>query len=108
MKIKRPDWDEFNVDKSYSLNQLNDWFDEYIEPVNKMLGGGIEVYVGDSGIWTHDHDGVKTTKALLIDIKLIKRETAEDVLRELIYKGTPRTQHQKEIWERAKAVLEDK
>ena len=76
----------------------------------KLLAEGVEVYgYGDNkSIWQrpehHDMHEV-THKALLISIQPIKKETAEDVLRDLI--NTPEGKMFPVDWlEKAKAVLD--
>ena len=107
-KIDRPNWGE----------NFDFWFDKNIEPINKALDEAVEVgFYGDptnsllvAGGMTRFKTDVTdpdcTHTALLLNAQPIKVESAADVLRELIYKGTPKTQHQGEIWERAKAALE--
>ena len=95
-KIEKPNWiseyANFSI-PGISLTTFHDWFEYYIEPLNKLLDGVVEVYAEQGGYssanWTqlkspHFRD---THKALLINIepiKKIKQETAEDVLRDLI------------------------
>jgi len=99
-KIERPDWNKmgtFNdvTGKSRMLYshrvKLNDWFDAYIEPINKMLEEAVEVsaYMSEEteSLWYGcDHFIEKDThKALLINIQPInKKRTAEDLLRDIL------------------------
>ena len=101
------------------VNVLNKCWDTHVEPVNKMLSEGVEV----DGVWdtTNIPDIVcrfgttednPTHKALLIQIEPIKKETAEEILAELIdryhpddYDGTDKSFF--ELITRAKKVLGD-
>lgn len=122
MKIEKPDWLEllnygptgFNLETE---SILDTWFRRNVEPVNKMLSEGVEVYSyeNESGwvVRELNNSGDLEEKALLINIQPIVRETAEDVLRDYLeteeesirkngpYHNSPFTQ----IIERAKAVL---
>ena len=91
MKIDRPDWYKIAATPWNNINEttLNEWFDEFVEPINKMLSEAVQVYgyIEDgkpkyysSYTWG---DSIKESKALLINIQPIKKETAEDVLREI-------------------------
>ena len=86
LKIERPDWslfvDEFGVD-------FDKWFDSEIEPLNKILEGAEWVHCFkdlERNCWEcdsqpHEKD---THKALLIGIEPIKRESAEEILNEIL------------------------
>jgi hypothetical protein len=98
MRIERPDWNDFIMGTvpfdSRQLDGLDKWFDQNVEPVNRMLESGVEVY-GDKdntqGTWVmSEEDGdvnaceSDTHKALLINITPIVKDTAESLLRDLI------------------------
>ncbi len=104
MKIEKPDLVEI------ATRDFDEWFDKYVEPINKMLAEGIEVYNFEE-IWHPVNDAYgderPRNKALLI--QPIKKETAEDVLRDLV------EMHESDIYSllsesysRAKAVLNEK
>ena len=94
MKIIRPDWYSRYGHRSHEvgLNDLNnwfqDWFSENVKPINKMLSEGVEVYstthTGHGKTWNSAQVMDDTHTALLINIRPVKKETAEDVLREFI------------------------
>lgn len=96
-KIERPDWDKlvwYMEQHQKIVSNLNVWFDDHIEPLNKALDEAVEVYTdehfaNESGRWWEYRAGVKpcktdTHKALLINIQPIKHETCADVLRDII------------------------
>ena len=104
MKIERPDWPELNrkVNKIpeddrdiaylFTADAFNLWFDTHVEPINKMLSEGQDAWCNSVGLcaeeWTftrkkHDCNN-PIYKALLINIEPIKKETAEDVLRDVV------------------------
>ena len=93
LKIERPDWDDLYIETpgKGSLNMsisdqeiriLNRWFDQHVEPINKMLAEGVEVYGygDDKSIWQkpehHDMHEV-THKALLICIEPLEKKCPE-------------------------------
>ncbi len=102
------------------------WFNEHVEPINRMLSEGIEVWSDDWGdfkgehMWSDKEDScvalnMNTHKALLINIQPLKKETAEDVLRDLVSyceeDGIPETAKCDptfKLYNRAKAILERK
>lgn len=105
-KIERPG--PFEVCNQESFTQ---WFDTHIEPINQMIEDAVEV-VGSKewGDWTSQSLGnvsneYRTHKALLINIEPIKKETAEDVLRDLI-EYAKNNVSVRELTERARKVLE--
>jgi len=87
MKIERPKWQSMlDTGPPYSnpLDDLNRWFDKYVEPVNKILSEGIEVsghrqregwLMGS--LLDENNDG-DTHKALLINIEPLKKLTATE------------------------------
>lgn len=131
MKIERPNWLNDIIPSDYDpvdnklkitdpikcfnslLLHLNHWFDNSVEPVNKMLSKRIRVYTtkGNHSIdlnayWSPYTMGYDTHEALLINMQLIKKETAEDVLRDLL-KIEPRTHSEySRLVERARVILE--
>ena len=97
VKIERPDWlvlmrlDRTDPDSYFKKSEFDEWFDKHVEPINKMLEEGVEVYNDETlsdTIWAYDMrpEFVKdqTRKALLINIQPIVKETAEDVLRDIL------------------------
>lgn len=88
MKIERPDWNGFfGISDKLGVEA---WFNDKVEPINKMLSEGVEVFVPkdfkdpDGGFWGKNKQSFDTHKALLINIQPIKKETAEDVLRDIL------------------------
>jgi len=92
---------------------LNKWFDEHVEPINKMLSEGemIYGYMNHGVFWKRPEEPSQretTHTALLINIQPIKKETAEDVLRDyfdyakFLTFGNPKA---KLLFERVKKVL---
>lgn len=95
LEIEKPNWDQ--VTKviygggvtTWISSGLDTWFENHVEPINKMLSEGYEVfsrsnttYLGD--MWSIADNHHMTHKALLINIQPIKKETAEDVLRDFV------------------------
>ncbi len=96
--IKKPNWlklHEGRPDKNslegrwvFDREAFNTWFKAEVEPINKMFNEGVEVYGWDNKDWErqekhiqgHDH----SHRALLINIQPIKKETADDMLREIL------------------------
>ena len=132
-KIERPDWLEHGravnklpatpEDNEYlfTVDAFDHWFDKVIKPHNKLIESAVSVYARvPSGeqpcVWVESHkrdDIPDTHRAYLINIQPIKKETAEDVLRELtafhahcIYMNTDNEIIHKALIKRAKAVLE--
>lgn len=95
-KIEKPDWFEIIRSKFNNVSSLRDeldkWFQEKVEPINKLLEGAVEVYGwGEPDCcygWSYKNITAKNTsmshKAYLIGIEPIKKETAKDILKELI------------------------
>ena len=113
-KIERPYWWNDNNFTSpaeqQTLKNLREWFDTHIEPHNKLIEGAVEVWSPNNGSGWHDNlvDGVSTHRAYLIGIQSIKKETAEDVLRDFkneMSKWNESTPQLHELYKRAKAVL---
>ncbi len=117
MKIKRPDW--WNIDSFYQnqqsklLDNLQDWFDTHVEPINKLLGEGVEVYGSmetNNKTWTplRDVSCRQEHKALLIGVTKINQETAEDILKYITEKWESVGGINDQDIQRAKALLEKK
>lgn len=124
MKIKRPDWESLcNVGTDIFLHEksktwLDVWFDREIQPVNKILEEGVEVYGCDNGgcNWQMqeriDASDFDTHKALLINIQPIMKETREERFETFIQKIA--TSNDSDFFDYhalssiAKALLEDK
>lgn len=131
MKIEKPDWEiiKRNHPIGFACSkpedyQLSQWFKENVDPVNKLLSEGVEV-VGkvkniDGGLtnkkyWcaTQIQNTNETHTGLLINIQPIKKETAEDVLKDLIKTDPMSANTGCDEWvvglvERARKVLEKK
>lgn len=110
MRIEKPRY----IHKDFVFDE---WFDREVEPVNKMLKGAVEVSgFGDAPNWTWKQDienlsyaGRPEYRALLINIEPIKKETAEDVLRDWLGKANSRGLIDwTELKTRAERVLEAK
>ena len=85
MKIEKPDRSDWG-ELSWSFNH---WFKEKVEPVNEMLAKGVEVYGANRGEVIYGKEGYFAkddikTKALLINIEPIKKETADSLLKEIV------------------------
>lgn len=135
MKIERPDWSKtlhirrqktlcscnggpYEYMKSVDWGSLQDWFDREVEPINKMLSEGETVYVRRR-VKGSPHNLICTTDlcpgdvetALLINRQQIKKETAEDILRDVLTRwggGHDDFEGYADLEKRALAVLEDK
>lgn len=114
IEIKNPDYlkaqRRFSADNFPEL--FNKWFTEEVEPINKMLSEGVEVYNTDSGYgWADTLEVRAVRKATLINIQPIKKETAEDVLRDIVnkwWKDREKSCPELDEYEaRAKAVLDE-
>lgn len=86
--IERPDRN-FS-DRQYDAEcarQFDAWFQEYVKPLNKAIREGVEVFAdNNTNRWYPETDSScsDTHKALLINIQPIRKETAEDVLRDIL------------------------
>jgi len=121
LKIERPDWVELftkaRAGGGNSMHPYMDWFDEHVEPINSILADATEVYLRNNSIPAEWHnvksEGNQSHKAFLIGTEPIVKETAEDVLRDIVNDcsehaaGFTATIRIEDI-ERAKAVLENK
>jgi hypothetical protein len=97
LEINRPDWDfmlaladtkSVSVGKSYRdafKDQMDDWFNEHVVPINKLLSNGVKVTgVNDDGYYfDHHRSRGDTHKALLINVQPIYEESAEQVLEDI-------------------------
>jgi len=91
MKIERPDWKSTLKEHvmTYGVVLLNKWFDENVEPINKMLEEGVEVFGfqddDDGGCWKTwtCRMNSDTHSMFIINRKELKKETAEEVLNAL-------------------------
>ena len=128
LKIEKPNWhvELITLNKSssgMSLAQeqwLNEWFHQEVEPINKILAEGVEVSGDVDDFSMSEWRSTKgrgyennTHKALLINIQPIKKDTAEDVLRDLskevICTTTQKLAERMIVLQaRAKSVLEQK
>lgn len=120
MKIDRPKWTELGLwdlqhgelKLDYSL--LDDWFDHNVEPINKIISEGQKV----KGNFRHSFGGKPeilwgtspfTHEALIINAQPIKKETAEDVLKEMIKLFESREAFStQDLVDKAKNVLNEK
>ena len=95
--IKRPSFlpnpycpDIYPEESKRLCKLFHDWFDTHIKPINKMLSEGVELTGVISSQYTAkplfiwNDSSVATHTALLINITPIKRESAEDVIREML------------------------
>lgn len=102
----------FSQNTAFECQRIFDnWFEEHVEPVNKILENSAEVYgsiCGKADRWSMFEKPHKksphTHKALLINIEPIKKDAAEDVLRDLL--ASEEIFMSVDLYERAKAVLE--
>ena len=113
-RIECPDWDRLFRHDSRRLNEtitmvFARWFRENVEPINKMLSEGYTVYYNGHHIWYKGSPGRDAiNKALVINIEPIKKETAEDVLRDILAKDADvsnMTRLGQDAIDRAKKVL---
>ena len=113
--IERPDWqmicESLHTENDYLReDHVNRWFDTHIEPHNKLIESAVEVYAHNPNKqltpdnWKSVKYDQDTHRAYLIGIEPIKKDTAEDVLRDIVNKDLTNF---KDIWMRAKAVLEE-
>ena len=116
MEIIEPNWYDLDCLPSMGPKKARIWFKENVEPINKLLAEGVEVYADkfeeDKPIYFKDRAG-EGQKALLINLQPIKAETAEDVLRDAIEFLDPHSDseakpdYNHELFKRAKAVLKE-
>lgn len=89
MKIARPNFEVvYNDSASFSMNKaMNDWFDEHVEPLNKMLAEGVELYGSETRPldgWNQKSYESSTHKALLINSEPIKEKSREEKMTKLL------------------------
>ena len=114
MKIEKPTWMLEN--RSVGTEYFLDWFDAVVGPMNKILAEGVEIYGDKKYGWIDRDNRDCKDKALLINIRPIKRETKEDFIRDWIAyeeceikkSGPYVSSHIPDLIKRAKAVLENK
>lgn len=97
---------------------LNEWFYEHVEPMNKLIEDARVVYgrqkssspnLNEGEKWTFKKFQSDTHRAYLIDVQLIKHESAEDVLRNIISRhedNASRTVIMNSDYDAAKAALD--
>ena len=99
-KIEKPDW--FNFCEDYDpMGELNSWFDENIAPINDA----VRLY-SPNGVddWCSTNQLKKAThQAYLINIEPLKKDTLEDLVRDILENGVLTPNGITEI--RAKALL---
>ena len=98
LEIEKPAWTP-NPDEVYgalqvlTLTDFNKWFTENVEPINKLLREGVEVYYNysysnDIGareyFWHESHVPSDEKKALLINITETKPKTRVEKLEECL------------------------
>lgn len=116
MKIEKPDWYILNTGMgcyltSYQNDALDKWFQENVEPVNKMLEGASkgEAHKTCNGWVVAPLGDVRrnTHKVLIIPIQEIKPKTkgerAIELLRDMFECENLESYH----WEQCKAILEE-
>lgn len=121
-KIVRPDFkyickgDHYmKTPTLYEENFMN-WFNEQVEPINQAIDDAIVVYCDNpqldhhscNNLWTMNNVSNDTHKALLINIEPLKKDTAEDILRDILtscYGDDTVTMITTAEWNRAKALL---
>lgn len=83
--IKKPDW---NIILGglwpYGYKTLDQWFQENVEPVNKLIKGAVRVASANGKDWNDEPAMNLTHQAWLIGVEEIETESAEDVLRDLV------------------------
>lgn len=93
-KIERPNMDIIGwTNTATRWDKFQEWFDEHVEPINKMLAEGVamQARLGNHGddpmgsenkIWycSTNSTYMDTHKALLINIQPIKKETTRDLV----------------------------
>ena len=115
LKIERPDWAPNNGLDSKLINDFNDWFDQHVDPVNKLMREGSWAYgnYGHRDWYVGEPKKEHTHKSFMLLPQLIAKETAEDVLRDYIKLYGPTCGDRSknidpecfDLYDRAKAVL---
>ncbi len=126
LRIEKPDWgtgyfiplefkDNWEVGKVIQ-GVLCNWFNEHIEPINTLLENGVEI----SGFHETDFDKPfmnwsdlpynpkhDTHSALLINVQEIKKDTAEDIIRDIVKDcDNNGIKNMETYYQRAKRVLD--
>jgi len=90
-RIEKPDFTDFivcNARMTDMVGSLGSWFDEHIEPLNKLIDKDIAVtgFMEHRGnwVWSEEPSEADTHKAYLIGIEPIEKDSAEKVLRDLL------------------------
>lgn len=91
-EIKKPRVFIYENDDNISIVEFNKWYDSEVQPLISMLEGAVEVYGdSDSNHWYttdcfYKGDTAKhyPMKGYVINTRPIKKETAEDVLRDFL------------------------
>ena len=118
MKIEKPliNRSPDNMSWSLPIGYFDIWFDEHVEPINKMLSEGVEVYGSNNRPldgWNQKSYESTTHKALLINIEPIKKETKGEACERLLsdwLKCAPlakMSRNEVSIFQEAKAVLDE-
>lgn len=121
MKIKKPCWEDLlcYIDYEATEKNLDMWFEENVEPVNKVLSEGVEVRGPFTTFKSWEvpftHLGSEL-KALLINIQPIKQQSREEKLEELVKEFTDLWDEKAtgsgalftDVYDKAKALLESK
>jgi len=103
-----------NDDNSVFVRWFNKWFNREVEPINKLLAEGVEVYgktehpLEPIDFWSHNFEG--THKALLINIEPIKQGFADaqsDAAKEIerLRAAIQQARHESS-WPLVKAILD--
>lgn len=80
LQIEKPDWHKMicakngywvPIQESY-VKELHQWFQENVEPINKILSEAIEVTSSNGNDWNDEAAINLTHKAILINIQKIK------------------------------------
>ncbi|MCP3684563.1 MAG: hypothetical protein GY861_18000 [bacterium] len=111
-KIKKPDWhmlllNSFHTNTSGALDH---WFKEHVEPLNAAINDAVSVtgYLNGGGNFIINGHRDDSYRALLLDVRAIKKEEPEDILKDIVgrkYDGEPFRDIFLELKERSQAVL---
>jgi len=82
-RISKPDLGEALKHTSIQ-RKIDQWFDAYVEPINKALREGVVVYFGYDNNGDIDWSTPDTHTATLINIQPIEQDSAEKVLTDFI------------------------
>jgi len=105
-RISKPDLGEALKHTSIQ-RKIDQWFDAYVEPINKALREGVVVYFGYDNNGDIDWSTPDTHTATLINIQPIEQDSAEKVLRDILKdeETNHRVDLNSDIRERAKKLL---